>query len=227
MILKFDRIDEEIKIDSSSITTVEIMDRIEFSRIVESLLSEKGLDGVEPYALTSGGGETIKPKKAMILCSSLPNLPFSDRALITGLYERIAREIRDQPLLDVEVNNLAISLREEIADVQHELLGSYVFSAVWASEAFLKAFSFSPDVGEDDDFLERCKVFVGLCADAAPQMPICFVNLKSFLDGNSLEDLYESIFSLGEAAVLLESWHDENEHDRERKIAIDLQFLEN
>ena len=101
MNLKFDRIDREIQISSSAITTVEIIDRVEFSRIVESLLSERGLEGIEPYMLTSDEGVAIKPKKAMILCSSLPDLPFTDRVLIANLYERIAREITDQPQLDV------------------------------------------------------------------------------------------------------------------------------
>lgn len=227
MNLKFDRIDTEIQINSSAITTVEIMDRVEFSRIVESLLSEKGLESIEPYSLTSIEGKTIKPKKAMILCSSLPDLPFSDRALIASLYERIAREIRDQPHLDIEIRNVAAKLREEIADVQNELLGSYAYSSVWTSESFLKAFAFCPDVSEGDDFLEKCKKFVGLCADVVPHLPICFVNLKSFLDNDGLDALYEFIFSLGEAVMVLESWHDENEYNRERKIVVDLQFLEN
>lgn len=227
MILKFNRIDSEIVIDAASITTVEINDRPEFSRMATSLMHEKGLEGAEPYELVNDAGKSLKPKKAFILCASLPDLPFTDRALTTALYAKIAREVYDQPELDDRVKALALNLREELAEVQHEMFGSYSYASNWESEAFLKAFAFGADASEDDSFLERCKAFIGLCADAVPNLPICFINLKSFLSEKDLGELFEFIFSLGEQVLLMESWHDVATHERERKIVVDQQFLEN
>lgn len=82
------------------------------------------------------------------------------------------------------------------------------------------------EAGEASAFeIENGALFARVAASLKSGCGRCFVNSKTFLTKNELEQLYEHIFFLKLKVLLLEK-HDNSSYEHGRKMAIGLQFLE-
>lgn len=228
MIIKFARINSAIEIDPNNVTVLEISGRNLFARVVSSLLSELGDQAVEPYHCFVGE-KAVSPKGKLLFLDNLPNLPIKDRAFEKLLYERVAHDLFEVPGMEQDaekIETLGALLEEELAKRELGLWGRYGFDVHWDLMTYLKAFGFGARCDDTESFLERCIRFFGLCVDIGYSKPLVTVNLKSFLEKNELQELYEQAIFHGISLVLLESWRDETEYSHERKIYLELGLLE-
>lgn len=227
MILKLLRFDGELTIGPEKVTTLEIENRHVFSRVVASLLSEKGEEAIEPYAIWDDKGKKKTAKGAFLALSSLPDLPLNDRTLLSKLYTQLALNINDNIELSDKIADTTSELEGYFLGENLELWGQYDFGTRWDVGQILKAFSFRPAVDDDQLLLDRLISFFGLCADINHGKPLLMVNAKSFFEPDELSEVASQAFFYGIQLLMLESWADDATHEWEQKTCIDQWFFEN
>ena len=89
----------------------------------------------------------------------------------------------------------------------------------------MKAYKFSPVGLGDSTFLDNCIRFIDFCVDVALETPVVFVNLKSFLAENELQELVDHTIFSNISLILLESWKSGSTIEHERKTVIDQHFV--
>ncbi len=225
MKLKLLRLDAEVRLSEGCPATLEIQDRVVFTRVVRSLMSEREKYAEEPYLIISDDGNVMPAKKSLMIVCSLPTLPLNDRTIMNRLYQSVNRQMENDFQVYSKVQELALSLHEEMEQITSGLWGDYSFAREWGFDSYLKAFSFAPLAGEDYSLLDNCIRFLGLCADAGLNEPIVLVNAKSFFEKKELEDLFEQAFFLNTKLLLIESWKDNRDIFRENKTTVDQHFL--
>ncbi len=227
MILKFARFDLQIELTNEAVSTLEICDRSLFSRIVQSLLSDKGERAIEPYFFFDEG-KAIAPKGRALIIHSLPQLPVHDRSFEKALFDRLNNELHNNANADdsrEKIEKLFLELNEVVKGLSLELWGSYEFSVNWNLPTYLKAFGYGLEADSDSSsLLDRCIQFFGLCVDIGFQKPLIFVNAKSFFSSLEVETLFEQAFFHGLSVLFLEPWPSDNRLSHEVKYKIDLGF---
>ena len=226
MILKLLRFDGELSIGPEKVTTLEIENRHVFSRVASSLISERGEEAVEPYAIWDDAGKKKTAKGAFLVLSSLPELPLNDRTLLSKLYAKLAGSIRDDIELSDKIAGTTAELKNYFLDENIELWGQYEFGSTWDVAQVLKSFSFRPAADDDQTLLERMVNLFGLCADVNLGKPILLINAKSFFEPEELSEVASQAFFYGCPLMMLESWTDDSTHDWEQKTCIDQWFFE-
>ena len=224
MKLKFPQLECTVTIDQTSASTLQIEDRQTFARVVASLESEAGEEAEEPYILLDDKDREKSPRKALLFIDALPNVPLSDRVMLTKLNKRMGQELEMDSERYARVRELTSRLRGEIESVADGLWGDYSVSSDWDFDAYLKVFGFAPLLGECDGLLDKCIRFIDLCSDIEEQRPLAFVNAKSFFSQKELEELFERAVFSGIRTLFIESWHDDKSYEHEAKVVIDQQF---
>lgn len=218
------RYDVEVSLSPEHVSTLEVLNRTVFARVVSSLLSEEGEKAAEPYQLWNDLGRRASPRKALLLVNNLPSLPSDNRTLLNKLYGIVGSEL-DASGMSEEADALGQHLRALLADATNGMWGQYEFGLDWNQAAFMKAFSLMPACEEGESLLENCIAFLGFCVDIKLDMPIVLVNAKSFFAREELDRLFEQAVFLGVELLLLESWHDDDAHQKEAKTVLDQDFL--
>lgn len=224
MKLVFPQLECSLTIDRSAVSTLQVEDRKTFSRVVASLESEAGEEADEPYALLGDKDRRLPSRKAMLFVDALPSVPLSDRTLLAKLNKRMARELEMDSERYARIQELSARLGSEIESVAERLWGDYSVCSDWDFDAYLKVFGFAPLLGECDGLLDKCIRFIDLCSDIEERRPLVFVNAKSFFSREELEELFGRVVFSGIQALFLESWHDTDIYENERKVVIDQQF---
>ena len=224
MRIRLMRFGYDIELSSDAVTTLQVEDRQLFTRIVRSLMSEQGEYAEEPYLLICDDEKAISPKKALWVINELPSVPLSDKQLIGPLFKRIIEQSELDSARYLRIHELMGVLIEEIESIGQELQGSYSFNPDWELEAYLKAFGFSPDFGDDYPLVENCFRFFELCSDTALAKPLVFINAKSFFSQKELESVIEKAVFQKNVVLFIESWLDETSYKHENKVVIDQQF---
>jgi CRISPR-associated protein Csn2 len=224
MKLKLLRLDCSIEIVPEAVTTLEIEDRKLFSRVVESLISEKGRYATEPYLLFDGN-QAVQPRGGMRVINSLPVMPPPDRGLSVKLLKKIGTQLEVDSAAWIKLSTLFGEASEIIEEAANGLQGDYCLTKDWDIETYLKAFGFTVVPRDDCSLLDNCIHMLGLCADLEPEVPVAIVNAKSFFLPEELAILFDEAVFSGISLLLLESWKDERTYTLERKVAIDQHFL--
>lgn len=228
MRIKLARFDSVIDLDENRVTTLEVNERSLFTRVVSSFRSELGERAVEPYYLFEGE-RNVSPKGKMLFIDSLPELPIHDKAFEKRLYDRLLKELETSPESECEcagMEQLGTELGELILGSALSLWGTYGFELNWELLPYLKAFKFGVRLDGTETFLEKWIHFFKLCVDIELGKPLVVVNLKSFLTGEELEELFSQAFFHEVSLLLLESWKDDRVIAGEHKICIEQGFLE-
>ncbi|MBR2834272.1 MAG: type II-A CRISPR-associated protein Csn2 [Coriobacteriales bacterium] len=219
------RFDHEVNIQRGRATTLEVLDKHLFTRIIRSLLSEQDLDAIEPYECWNEAGKSVSSKKAIMAINTLPVLPFDDRKLLNRLYEHIQKQIELDPSTYELLNTTGNQLLNILSNFSNQTWSSYACGLDWQLEVFLKAFGFAPVQREEQSFLENCIRFLEFCVDIEVQQVLVFVGIKSFLTPNELNELLNQIDFLGNEVLFIESTHDELFYEKENKIVIDQDLI--
>lgn len=226
MRLSFSGLETGIQIDSNQVSILEVENNILFSRICQSLISEKGALSIEPYSLWSDDGFEIRPNGAMEILVDPFRLPWAERAFMNALYGRMEKELKNDESIRLEIEAVAAQLGERLSSIGLRMQSNYSFAVNWEMQKYLKAFGFSVDLEPDATLLDNLIEFLSFISDASFKKVLAFVNLKTFLSENGIERLYEQAFFYGIPLFLLENRHDCSKYERERKMHIDLELLE-
>lgn len=225
MRLVFSGFEYPLELEAGETSVFEIENGALFARVASSLKSGCGRYALEPYSFWDEERE-IMPKDALMLISDPMSLPWDDKGFLSAVMKQVEREFLEDEELRMEVEGIEGALRQRLELLDMGFNADIGFALEWDLKRYLKFLGFGIAFQEEKTFLDNLLNFLSYVLDAGCKKVICFVNLKTFLTKNELEQLYEHIFFLKLKVLLLENKHDNSSYEHEQKMAIDLQFFE-
>lgn len=225
MRLAIEGFDEPIVLGGGPVAVLEIHDKRLYSRVCQSLMSEKGESAVEPFSLWEDDGERRSARNSILAVSNPFDLPWGDRSLLGDLQDVVEDIYIADDQARRRIGESAFRLREDVAELGLRLQSDYEFALEWDLGKFLKAFDFSVDEDSSDSLLDSLIKFVKFASDVRCHQIILFMNLKGFLENGELEEFYREAFFCDLNILLLESAPDGASYEKERKTVIDQDFL--
>ena len=214
-----------IEIASGCATTLQVENQALFARIARSLECADGRFALEPFTIWEKEKE-LRPASSLLLVSDILHLPWDDRALMGEVVKRLEREFLEDEDLRRVVEAMDSSLSTKLLELGFGMNSDYGFGLEWDLKRYLKFRGFGIDYTGAESLLDNVINFLSLALDAGCRKAIAFVNLKTFLTENDLKALFDFIFYSNLNVLLLESKQDEMVYDYERKVTVDLHFLE-
>lgn len=225
MRLVFSGFEYPLELEAGETSVFEIENGALFARVAALLKSGCGRYALEPYSFWDEERE-IMPKDALMLISDPMSLPWDDKGFLSAVVKQVEREFLEDEELRMEVEGIEGALRQRLELLDMGFNADIGFALEWDLKRYLKFLGFGIAFQEEKTFLDNLLNFLSYVLDAGCKKVICFVNLKTFLTKNELDQLYEHIFFLKLKVLLLENKHDNSSYEHEQKMAIDLQFLE-
>ncbi len=225
MRLVFSGFENPLELEAGEASVLQVENGALFARVAGSLRSGCGRYALEPYSFWDEERE-VAPKDALLFISDPLSLPWDDRTFLSAVVKRVEREFLEDEDLRMEVEETEGALRRKLELLDMGFNADVGFALEWDLKRYLKFLGFGIAFQEEKTFLDNLLNFLSYALDAGCKKVICLVNLKTFLTKNELEQLYEHIFFLKLRVLLLENKRDDSSYEHERKIAIDLQFLE-
>ena len=225
MKLVFSGFENPLELEAGETSVLQVENGALFARVASSLKSGCGRYALEPYSFWDEERE-VAPKDALMFVSDPLSLPWDDKTFLSAVVKQIEREFLEDEDLRMEVEEAEGALRQKLELLDMGFNADIGFALEWDLKRYLKFLGFGIAFQEEKTFLDNLLNFLSYALDAGCKKVICLVNLKTFLTKNELEQLYEHIFFLKLRVLLLENKRDDSSYEHERKIAIDLQFLE-
>lgn len=214
-----------IEIAPGYATTLQVENQTLFTRIARSLECADGRFALEPFTIWEKEKE-LRPASSLLLVSDVLHLPWDDRALMGEVVKRLECEFLEDEDMRRAVEAMDSSLSTKLLELGFAMNSDYGFGLEWDLKRYLKFRGFGIDSTDAAPLLDNVINFLSLALDAGCRKVIAFVNLKTFLTINDLKALFDFIFYSNLNVLLLESKRDEMVYDYERKITVDLHFLE-
>lgn len=214
-----------IEIAPGYATTLQVENQTLFTRIARSLECADGRFALEPFTIWEKEKE-LRPASSLLLVSDVLHLPWDDRALMGEVVKRLECEFLEDEDMRRAVEAMDSSLSTKLLELGFAMNSDYGFGLEWDLRRYLKFRGFGIDSTDAAPLLDNVINFLSLALDAGCRKVIAFVNLKTFLTINDLKALFDFIFYSNLNVLLLESKRDEMVYDYERKITVDLHFLE-
>lgn len=225
MKLVFSGLETPIDLAPGYASTLQIANETLFARIVRSLASSAGSLALEPYTLWDDGVE-LRPSTSLMVVQNPLQLPWDDRSLMGEVVKRIEREFLEDEDLRRGIEAMDSALSAKLLDLGFGMNSDYGFGLEWELKRYLKFRGFGVDMQDSKPLLDNLLNFLSLALDAGCKQAIAFVNLKTFLTQNDLKALFDYVFYSKLTVLLIENKADEVVYDYERKLVIDLHFIE-
>ena len=204
---------------------LEVENQTLFANLALSLLSGEGRYAREPYSLWEEGGE-LKPKDRLLVIADPLHLPWDNRTFMTAITKKMEREILEDEELRMQIEEAEQLLASRLGALRLGFHSDYEFGLEWDLKRSLKYFGFEAAFQPEKSFLDNLLNFLSFALDAGCKKTFVFVNLKTFLSENDLKSLYDYVFFSKLSVMLLENKRDMTKYEYERKLSVDLQFLE-
>ena len=225
MKLVFSGLETPIDLAPGYASTLQIANETLFARIVRSLASSAGGLALEPYTLWDDGVE-LRPSTSLMVVQNPLQLPWDDRSLMGEVVKRIEREFLEDEDLRRGIEAMDSALSAKLLDLGFGMNSDYGFGLEWELKRYLKFRGFGVDMQDSKPLLDNLLNFLSLALDAGCKQAIAFVNLKTFLTQNDLKALFDYVFYSKLTVLLIENKADEVVYDYERKLVVDLHFIE-
>ncbi len=204
-----------LELEAGETSVFEIENGALFARVASSLKSGCGRYALEPYSFWDEERE-IMPKDALMLISDPMSLPWDDKGFLSAVMKQVEREFLEDEELRMEVEGIEGALRQRLELLDMGFNADIGFALEWDLKRYLKFLGFGIAFQEEKTFLDNLLNYLSYVLDAGCKKVICFVNLKTFLTKNELEQLYEHIFFLKLKVFLLENKHDNSSYEHEQ-----------
>ena len=218
-------LEQTIELSRRFVTTMEVHNRVLFSRICHSLQSGNGLTAIEPYSIWEGDIEQ-KPEAQMLFIASPLLLPWADRDLANGISKRVEELLFEDEGVRLGIEGLFSSINSSIARMALQLHSDYGFTIGWELKRYLKLMGFGVEEAPDDSLFDKVIKFLEFSEDARLSRVLVFVNLKLFFSKKEVEQIIDQAVFSGLSMLLLEGVQDNASYENEKKYVVDQDFLE-
>lgn len=226
MKLSFTGFENTLDILPGRISVLQIESIHLFSRVCQSLLEQGRQEPLEPFSLWSDDGKELSKLNSFLSVANLFNLPWQNRALLTSLYERIDRLIKEDDLLRQKIESSHQEFEHLIIDASLRLNGSYLFGTDWSVSQSLKAYSFIINRSDSSTLFDNLIRFIEFVHDVALEKILIFVNLEKFLTKNELIEFETQLFFHNIPALVLVQGNKKLPLKNSKNLFIDQEFLE-
>lgn len=225
MKLVFAGLEHPVELAAGEVAVLQVENSALFARFANSLQSELGSQASEPYSLWDGE-EEIKPGDALMVVPDALNLPWGNRAFLAAVAKRVEREFLEDEDLRMRIESAQRAIEGYLSGLSLGFNSDLGFGIEWDLKRYLKFLGFGAVTQEDKPYLDNLLNFLSFALDAGCKKAIVFVNLKTFLTKKEIQMLYDHVFFLKSSLLLLENKPDSISYEHERKLTVDLQFLE-
>lgn len=226
MRLVFSGLEHPIEIRPGCVTTVEVHNKVLFTRMVRSLRSSKGSFAIEPYSVWEED-EQIDPQKFCVVIGDPLNLPWDNKELEGKALDRLLGDFLSDDGFREQLEGVSTDIAKEVFIRSMQFQSVYSFKIEWSLKRYLKSFGFGvPPVSCDETLLDSVIRFFDLAVDSRLNRVLVFVGLKNFLDEKEVAQLFEKAIFWDLKCLLLESIPDYSVYDSELKVIIDQDFIE-
>ncbi|WP_080802863.1 type II-A CRISPR-associated protein Csn2 [Arabiibacter massiliensis] len=216
---------EPLTLGNDAVSVLEVHNRTLFSRVCQSLFSELDDEALEPFALWDDD-ERRSSRNQFLFVFNPFELPWTERALIGEVLERVENMFLSEDDVRQEIESAGRALSERVAALGLRLQSDYAFDVQWEMRKYLKAFDFGVEIDPSDTLLDNLIKFLKFASDAAFKKQLVFVNLKNFLAADEIQEFYRQAIFSELNVLLLESDPDDVNFEYERKMRIDMDFLQ-
>lgn len=123
----FSGFEHPIDVKSSLPFVLEIENRVLFSRVVQSLLSEAGESAVEPYTLWNESGKEIRSRGFAVFATNPFDLPWNERVFMGEITSRLERIYLEDEHVRSALEEAAQALSSKVAFLSMQLQSDYAF----------------------------------------------------------------------------------------------------
>lgn len=225
MKLVFAGLEHPVELAAGEVAVLQVENSALFARFANSLQLELGSQASEPYSLWDGE-EEIKPGDALMVVPDALNLPWGNRAFLTAVTKRVEREFLEDEDLRMRIESAQRAIEGYLNGLSLGFNSDLGFGIEWDLKRYLKFLGFGAVTQEDKPYLDNLLNFLSFALDAGCKKTIVFVNLKTFLTKKEIQMLYDHVFFLKSSLLLLRNKPDSISYEHERKLTVDLQFLE-
>lgn len=216
---------EALVLGNDAVSVLEVHDCRLFTRVCQSLFSELDEEAVEPYALWEGD-EHRSSRNYFLFVFNPFELPWTERALLGEVLERVENIFMTEDEVRQEIEAAGRGLSDQVASLCLRFQSDYNFEVQWDMRKYLKAFDFGVEVDPSDALLDNLIKFLKFASDAGFSKQLVFVNLKRFLEKNEVQEFYRQAVFSELHVLILENVPDDASYEYERKICIDVDFLQ-
>lgn len=211
-------IERQIIFDESKINILTIENQKLFSEVVQEIISV--LNGGNSKFVLSEGMDIINIFKVGELCIDIFSCEINSKKAITKLYEILREKSVDEDM-HLKTNQILSSIFSYTEDLIFEF-GEYELSYNLDTDItnIFKAVDVKFDLS-DKTYLEKLLDYVYINSEFLSKKLFIFVNLKSFLLEEELEEFYKMMFYKKINILLLESFEREYKFDCEEYYIID------
>lgn len=211
-------IERQIIFDESKINILTIENQKLFSEVVQEIISV--LNGGNSKFVLSEGMDIINISKVGELCIDIFSCEINSKKAITKLYEILREKSVDEDM-HLKTNQILSSIFSYTEDLIFEF-GEYELSYNLDTDItnIFKAVDVKFDLS-DKTYLEKLLDYVYINSEFLSKKLFIFVNLKSFLLEEELEEFYKMMFYKKINILLLESFEREYKFDCEEYYIID------
>lgn len=211
-------IERQIIFDESKINVLTIENQKLFSEVVQEIISV--LNGGNSKFVLSEGMDIINISKVGELCIDIFSCEINSKKSITKLYEILREKSVDEDM-HLKTNQILSSIFSYTEDLIFEF-GEYELSYNLDTDItnIFKAVDVKFDLS-DKTYLEKLLDYVYINSEFLSKKLFIFVNLKSFLLEEELEEFYKMMFYKKINILLLESFEREYKFDCEEYYIID------
>lgn len=211
-------IERQIIFDESKINVLTIENQKLFSEVVQEIISV--LNGGNSKFVLSEGMDIINISKVGELCIDIFSCEINSKKSITKLYEILREKSVDEDM-HLKTNQILSSIFSYTEDLIFEF-GEYELSYNLDTDItnIFKAVDVKFDLS-DKTYLEKLLDYVYITSEFLSKKVFIFVNLKSFLLEEELEEFYKMMFYKKINILLLESFEREYKFDCEEYYIID------
>lgn len=226
MIIRFEGFDNSIEVKAGLVSELAVCNKTLFSRMVSSLLSERGELALEPYRLFSETLDPVASRGAFLVIESPFNLPWDNRQIAGALYSLVEARVFEEDEYRMELENQAESLRKSIGRFALSFQSDFRFDIEWDLKKFLKAFGYRIDLPEDASLLDNVTQFFSLASDVEFRKPLVLVGFDNYFCENDLKVMYDQAVFLGIPLLVMQNEPSSLSTRYLKKHIIDQHFLE-
>lgn len=226
MKIVFSGLEKSIEISKESVSVLQVENHVLFARLCQSLLQGKEERAIEPYTLWDDEGNRVKAHDGLMIIVDPFQLPFRHKALMGSLYKKIAYELLIEEDVRSRLQDLSSEMNACVNEIARSFNGDYEFTLEWGVENYLKAFGFDVEASDDQMLLDNLIRFLELAADMAYGGTLVFVNLRTFLSKNEIEELNRSIIFHRIKVLMLENTDSSIYDEFDSKRVVDQHFIE-
>ena len=201
MKLVYTELEQQLVFQENKVNVLVIEQKELFRRMIQEL--DKQISGEEGGFVLSDNNKTMKIDKEICLILNPFALDINSRKALTGLYNELGK-------LGLNEENYlkTCSLKGQIAEYIYCLLNQVDYALRFQDDfnlqSLFKALEVEFEAGEEN-FLEGLVYFMDVCSKFQKVKILAFVNLKTYLTNDELQNFYKEAFFRKMNLLLLEN----------------------